>query len=365
MSRGLAPLRGGLILPTLLACSAGAGTGEPAPVDAGEEDGASPGAPDVRAEQDRDAARGAREAGASGAGADAGRGDSGAAGGGDAARADASAAGIELRAMSFNVRTMNADRTTLNSWDAPGFRRDRVVQVIRDEKPDIFGVQEALRGQVDYVRAALPQYAVIARPDTGELASIFYLRDRFIVDDSGVIWLSETPDVPDSNRPRSDEWARMCTWGRFVERGSGRGFYLYNAHMDLRDPARALDIELIADRMAGRAHPNDPILFTGDFNSGEHSVVIEYVKGIVPRASEGTAPVPPSPRLVDTFRVLHPNAPGGTGNKGWDGDITNYKIDYVFAPRSSDVIEAQIVRTLYDGRYPSDHFPVTARVRLR
>jgi hypothetical protein len=32
---------------------------------------------------------------------------------------------------------------------------------------------------------------------------------------------------------------------------------------------------------------------------------------------------------------------------------------------NTEVLEAAIVRTSRDGRYPSDHFPVTARVRLR
>ena len=32
---------------------------------------------------------------------------------------------------------------------------------------------------------------------------------------------------------------------------------------------------------------------------------------------------------------------------------------------STEVLDAAIVRTSDDGRYPSDHFPVTARIRLR
>jgi endonuclease/exonuclease/phosphatase family metal-dependent hydrolase len=40
------------------------------------------------------------------------------------------------------------------------------------------------------------------------------------------------------------------------------------------------------------------------------------------------------------------------------------KIDYVLVPPATEVLSAAIVRTSRDGRYPSDHFPVTARVRL-
>jgi endonuclease/exonuclease/phosphatase family metal-dependent hydrolase len=44
--------------------------------------------------------------------------------------------------------------------------------------------------------------------------------------------------------------------------------------------------------------------------------------------------------------------------------IDGPKIDYVFVRPETDVLSAEIVRTSRDGRYPSDHFPVTARIRL-
>jgi len=41
------------------------------------------------------------------------------------------------------------------------------------------------------------------------------------------------------------------------------------------------------------------------------------------------------------------------------------EIDYVFVEPGAEVIEAAIVRSSRDGRSPSDHFPVTARIRFR
>ena len=40
------------------------------------------------------------------------------------------------------------------------------------------------------------------------------------------------------------------------------------------------------------------------------------------------------------------------------------KIDFVLAPADVKVLEAEIVVDNVDGRYPSDHFPVTARLVL-
>ena len=44
-----------------------------------------------------------------------------------------------------------------------------------------------------------------------------------------------------------------------------------------------------------------------------------------------------------------------------DGD----KIDYILVTPDTEVSDATIVRTNRDGRYPSDHYPVTARVSLK
>ncbi|XXX76952.1 endonuclease/exonuclease/phosphatase family protein [Sorangium sp. So ce134] len=141
----------------------------------------------------------------------------------------------------------------------------------------------------------------------------------------------------------------------------------FNTHLDHESqPSRARSVELIAGRIAERAHP-DPVFLTGDFNAGEGNAAVLYIKGEAARASEGTAPVPAPPGLVDTFRVLYPNeAPVGTFN-GFSGDEGGEKIDFIFARPApvAEVLLARILRDNQGGLYPSDHFPVTARVRLQ
>jgi endonuclease/exonuclease/phosphatase family metal-dependent hydrolase len=44
---------------------------------------------------------------------------------------------------------------------------------------------------------------------------------------------------------------------------------------------------------------------------------------------------------------------------------TGEKIDYIFVEPGTEVMSADIVRTSVGGRYPSDHFPVVSRIRLR
>ena len=301
----------------------------------------------------------------------AGEENGGAAGAGTAAGRRASPSPpLELAVMSFNIRYGTAN----DGPDAWPRRRETVFALLRGEAPDLIGVQEALRFQLDEIAQAVSGYGEIGvgRDDgleAGEYAAILYATARLRVLDSGTFWLSDTPAVPGS-MSWGNSITRICTWARFAEIGSGRAFYLFNLHLDHRSQlSRERSVELLAERIAVRLHP-DPVIVTGDFNAGEENPAILYLTGKRERAVSdtsvaavaGQAPTPP--RLRDTFRVLHPEADEvGTFN-GFRGDTAGEKIDFVFVDEAWDVLSAAIRRTAVGGRYPSDHFPVTARLRL-
>jgi len=266
--------------------------------------------------------------------------------------------------MSFNIRYGSANDGE-NHWKN---RREMVFDVFHNHYPDIVGLQEALDFQIAEIRKALAKYGQIgvAREDgktEGEYSAILYRLDRFDVDESGTFWLSDTPEVPGSNH-WGNACVRICTWARFVEKKSGKAFYLYNTHLDhVSQPSREKSAVLLAQRIHNRKHL-DPFVVTGDFNAGEDNPVILYMKGESSLGKEYedkcTNPVP----MVDTFRVLHPDIKDVRTGHGFRGSRQGNKIDYVFAPPDIKVLEAQILHDNIDGRYPSDHFPVTARLHL-
>jgi len=153
-------------------------------------------------------------------------------------RADAPASGEssadkpELLVMTFNIRYGTADDGE-NSWDK---RKDLVFDVLRRNDPDVVGLQEALRSQLDDIRAALPQYGEIGvgRDDgktAGEYSAILYKKDRLTVAESGTFWLSDTPETCGSIT-WGNACTRVCTWGWFVQKQAGKPFYIFNTHMD-------------------------------------------------------------------------------------------------------------------------------------
>ena len=262
----------------------------------------------------------------------------------------------EINVMSFNIRYGTAGDGE-NHWNN---RKEQVSDVIRKYSPDIVGLQEALRFQIDEIRKSLPEYGEIGigreGGTNGEYSAILYRIKRFDVDESGTFWLSDTPEIP------SAHWGntlfRTCTWGRFSDKQSGVAFYLYNVHLDHRSqPSRERSVQLIADSIQKRKQP-DPVILTGDFNAGEANPAIEYLKG------KGDVR-PTSPILLeDTFRTLYPSEKTvGTFN-GFKGKSGSAKIDYIFATPDIRTLAASIVRDERKGRYPSDHFPLVAQLRL-
>ena len=273
-------------------------------------------------------------------------------------------AGLQVDVMSFNIRYGSASDGE-NHWDN---RKGLVADVLRTHLPDLVGLQEALRFQIDAIRQALPRYGEIGAgrddgKERGEYSAILYLTDRFDVDKQGTFWLSDTPEVPGS-RSWGNDIPRICTWARFIDKRTTSAFYVFNAHLDHRSqPSRERGAELIARRINQRSH-HDPVLLTGDLNAAEDNPAIRYLKGLaphIPSLEDKSAPVPP---FVDTFRIVCPETNDVGTFSGFDGWRTGGKIDYVLATPSIDVIDAKIVYDNDARRYPSDHYPVTATICL-
>jgi endonuclease/exonuclease/phosphatase family metal-dependent hydrolase len=261
-----------------------------------------------------------------------------------------------LTVMSFNIRFGTA-KDGENHWNA---RRSLLISVLQSHNADLIGLQEALSFQIREIIAALPQYAVVGvgRDDgkaTGEYSAILFRRNRFHVAEAGTFWFSDTPTVV-ASRTWGNQITRICTWARFVDR-DGFAFWHYNVHLDHQSqPSRERSTELLARRVEARLTP-EPVIITGDFNVGEDNPAL---RALVAPGSAGA-----KTQFVDTYRVLHPDAREvGTFNGFKMGQTNGPKIDYVFAEPKAEVLHAEIVRASRRGRYPSDHFPVVARMRL-
>lgn len=258
--------------------------------------------------------------------------------------------------MSFNIRLGTASDGG-NHWN---LRKELTFDVIRKQAPDAIGLQEAMRFQIDEIRKALPVYGEVGEGreggEKGEYSAILYNMERFEVADSGTFWLSDTPERP------SNTWGaaciRVCTWARLVDKKTRQGFYLYNTHLDHKSQsARERGTRLIVQRIKDRA-TKQPFVLTGDFNAGEDNPAVLFLKRGDP--SDTQKPL----LMVDSFRQLYPDEKIVGTFHAFKGTRTNAKIDYIFVLPATEILSAGIIRSPEAEPYPSDHFPVTAKLRL-
>lgn len=256
--------------------------------------------------------------------------------------------------MTFNIRYGTSEDGE-NRWQK---RREILFDVVRRHDPDLIGVQEALDFQIAELTTAVRKYAVIGvgREDgkrAGEYSAILFDKNRFQVAGSGTFWFSDTPTVP-ASATWGNSYPRICTWARLIDR-DGSAFWIYNVHLDHESqPSRQKSVEALRKRIEERIYPSEPVIVTGDFNAPEDNPAMQFLLA------------PGTPQFVDTFRAMRPHEqPCGTFNAFEFGNVGGPKIDHVLVSSDVTVIRAEIDRTNHHKRYPSDHFPVVAEIRLQ
>nr|WP_269106901.1 endonuclease/exonuclease/phosphatase family protein [Massilia sp. TS11] len=255
---------------------------------------------------------------------------------------------------SFVVATYNLRLDTAadgaNAWPQ---RREAVLELVRYHGFDVFGTQEALPQQVSDLEAMGGFGRVgVGRDDgqfKGEHAAIFFRLARFALEQHGDFWLSETPERP------SRGWDGRCcnriaSWARLRDRRSGKRFYVFNAHFDHEGRVAQYESAQLMLRKIGAIAGKLPVLFVGDLNSTPDTPQVRLLQAALQDARLQSASPPYGPE--GTFQGFHIDDP------------LRERIDYIFASAGIAVLSYAALTDQRSGRYPSDHLPVVARVRL-
>lgn len=247
-----------------------------------------------------------------------------------------------LKVMSYNIRLGSANDGT-NSW---GLRYPATAEMIEDQMPDIFGVQEALASQIRFIEDNFVNYKSVGvgREDgkkDGEHMSIFWNKKTVSLLKWGTFWLSETPEKP------SMGWDAACkrtaTWALMKCKKTGKKFYYVNTHLDHKGvEAQKNGLKLIVDRIDDINPEGYPMILTGDFNitpDNPNLVELDSKMQSVRKVAEKTD-------NHDTFN-------GWGKGKG--------VIDYIYASGFGAYPEYQTVTKRYaDRKFVSDHYPICA-----
>ena len=249
----------------------------------------------------------------------------------------------ELKVMSYNIRLGSANDGT-NSW---AMRYTATGEMLEDQKPDVFGVQEALEYQVRYIEEMCGyEYVGVGRENgkkEGEHMAIFWNKKTVSMLKWGTFWLSETPEEP------SMGWDAACkrtaTWALMKDKKTGRKFYFINTHLDHKGTeAQKNGLKLIVDRLSEINPDGYPMVLTGDFNITPDNKALTELDAKMQSARK----IAEKTDSLDTYN-------------GWGRG--SGVIDYIYVSGFSSCPEFQtVVKRYNDRKFVSDHYPVVARL---
>lgn len=254
-----------------------------------------------------------------------------------------------IKVMTFNIRyDSQTDYEKGNGWKQ---RRENVVQLIRHYDPDLLGLQEAEKHQLDYLLEQLKVYDYIGisrdnEVDKGEYSAILYRKDRFELGDNNTFWLSETPETPskawDANLPR------IVTWGKFEDVKNNKSFYFFNTHFDhIGVKARENSAKLVVKKINEIAG-STPIILSGDFNATPEAPPYAI---LTEQLQDGKAiSTQPVYGPVGTFSGFELTSPEKFP-----------RIDYMFV-RDFEVNNYETIADFFKDKFPSDHLPILMEV---
>jgi len=269
-----------------------------------------------------------------------------------------------LRIISYNIR-YNNPADGVNAWP---YRKEQVAALLQRYLPDVIGLQEVVKPQLDDLVARLPTWAWVGvgRGDgkcADEFAAIFYRRERFDLLATDTFWLSATP-----HQPGSFGWdaacVRIATWARLRDKTNGARLLLVNTHFDHRGAQAQLESARLLRRFLNDPAQPMPAIITGDFNCTAASPSYQLLTEPNPAAG-----LP----LLDAMQHTETphRGPLGTWTTNFADPVSD-KIDFIFVwPKPTAdgaVTPALTVRhhAILDdqtaGRYPSDHLPVLAEI---
>ncbi len=182
-----------------------------------------------------------------------------------------------LRIATYNIRRKGKEKEPAYKWE---HRLPAVAKLIEDLQPDIIGLQEPIKEQIDNLADQLKNYNWFGQGrgeswggrGTNEYNPIFYNKENIILHEQGTFHLNDwkAPWQSWLKQPHAiGLLPRICTWGLFEIKKTGHKFYVYNTHLDHKfATARSNQLKTIIDTMKQNDDAdNNNVILLGDFNT--------------------------------------------------------------------------------------------------
>lgn len=253
-------------------------------------------------------------------------------------------------AISLNIRYSN-NHDGINGWK---FRKQWISDFVKFQEADIVGFQEVMDDMYPELVALMPEYGSIHQPsDTGkpsgeyEAVTIFYKKESLKLLGGGTFWLSPTPEIP--SKGWDAIYNRVCSWGKFQDRKTGKAFFYFNTHLShVGENARQNASKVILKKINELAN-GFPVLLSGDFNTKPDSETYKTVTSV----------------LSDSRNLAkHVYAPNYTGSPFEWPPKDNNIVDYIFVNNKVSVQKFGVYAEQRLYTKISDHLPILIQFKL-
>lgn len=279
----------------------------------------------------------------------------------------------ELSAMSFNVRNKEVFETSSSTdpeftkWDN---RKNAIAAMIADVQPDLLGVQEPSKSQLNEMKTLLTGYTwegyvpntalanMYEMAKTALLNGIFYRTVEFDMVSSGQWYYGSSDGSHDRQDTGSELFRRFYQWAELTHKKSGKKVWLFNTHFPTNgeDADGSLRVECmnkLVAKVKELTAEDDIVYVTGDFNCAYSNALGQ---SILSAAEDYLFDARTETEDKDNWQSLN----------SWKNHTLNglASIDHVFYRNVKPLQYRTIVTSKYGVEYLSDHFPINFKSKM-
>ncbi|MCR5042208.1 MAG: endonuclease/exonuclease/phosphatase family protein [Clostridia bacterium] len=252
----------------------------------------------------------------------------------------------DIMIVSSNVRCFSPLDFLKKGWF---YRAPLLYETVSSLEPDIVGFQEVTPLHYRFLNRTLKGYDSVVLYRDGSLmregCPIFFNKGRFDLIDKGGFWLSETPD--EMSKGWGAAFNRVCSYAILEDRATSERLVVFNTHLDhVSEEARINGIELILQKIGDFG--GYPAVIMGDLN-----------------CREGSETYLTATESFNDAKYMTDDTDSGATYQDFGAQLDRGNIDYFMLSKSGLSVKSyKVVRDVFDGVYPSDHFPIAIEVSL-
>ena len=229
----------------------------------------------------------------------------------------------------------------------------QMCEIIMENDVDVLGTQEDGEVHSAYFLENMKVYSVF-KGDRDEGNHVYWKTDKFNLIKKGYYYLSNTPTV--KSKFEGSNHYRTMTFVILEEKETGKQFLFINTHADYQatESVRRDQINVLTSLIKTVNKDSLPVILLGDFNTTttrSNSALLDFMGN--------------NPELALTYKVSAEN--GDTGATLVDSFVKRGTEVFDYILINTDRVATKyftVVNTLKNGKYPSDHLPVFAKVEI-